>query len=90
MKTFILIIEASQVVLVVKNLPANAADMKDVGLISGWGRSPGGSDGNPLQYSCLKNSMDRGAWQATMHGVSELDVTEHVHARTHTHTQEEH
>ena len=70
MKTFILITEASQVVLVVKNLPANAADMKDVGLISGWGRSPGGSDGNPLQYSCLKNSMDRGAWQATMHRVA--------------------
>ena len=47
---------------VVKNLPANA---RDAGLISGLGRSPGGGHGNPLQYSCLKNPMDRGAWQAT-------------------------
>ena len=47
-KSHILIIEASQVVLVVKKPPANAADIRDVGLISGWGRSPGGSDGNPL------------------------------------------
>ena len=71
MKTFILITEASQVVLVVKNLPANAADMKDVGLISGWGRSPGGRRGYPLQSSCLENPMDRGAWRATVHRVSE-------------------
>ena len=69
-KSHILKIEASQVVLVVKNLPANAADIRDVGLISGWGRSPGGSDGNPLQYSCLKNSMERGALQATVYGVA--------------------
>ena len=47
---------------VVKNLPANA---RDAGSISGLGRSPGGGHGNPLQYSCLKNPMDRGAWQAT-------------------------
>ena len=46
---------ASQVVLVVKNLPANAGDIRDMGLISGLGRSPGRGSGNPLQYSCLKN-----------------------------------
>ena len=50
------------VVLVVKNLPANAGDMRDMGLIPGCERSPGGGHGNPLQYSCLKNPMDRGAW----------------------------
>ena len=50
---------ASQVVLVVKNPPANAGDAGDKGLIPGWGRPPGGGHGNPLQYSCLENSMDR-------------------------------
>ena len=50
---------------VVKNLPANAGDAGDTGSISGLGRSPGGGHGNPLQYSCLENLMDRGAWQAT-------------------------
>ena len=53
----------------VKNLPANARDTRDAGSISGSGRSPGEGNGNPLQYSCLENSMDRGAWQATVHGV---------------------
>ena len=57
-------------VLRVKNLPANAGDLRDVGLIPGSGRSPEGGKGNPLQYSCLENSMDRGAWWATVHGVS--------------------
>ena len=47
-------------VLVVKNPPANAGDVRDAGLIPGSGRSPGGGHGNPLQYSCLENSMDRG------------------------------
>ena len=55
---------ASQVVLVVKNLPANAGDIKDVSSILGLGRSPGGGHGNPLRYSCQENSMDRGAWWA--------------------------
>ena len=50
--------------LVVKNLPANARDVRDMGLIPGSGRSPGEGNGNPLQYSCLENPMDRGAWQA--------------------------
>ena len=54
----------------VKNLPTNAGDIRDPGLIPGLGRSPGGGHGNPLQYSCLENPMDSGAWQATVHGVS--------------------
>ena len=61
--------------LVVKNLPANSGDAGDSGSIPGWGRSPGGGHGNPLQYSCLGNPMDRGAWRATVHGVAkELDT----------------
>ena len=55
--------------LVIKNPPANAGDTKDMGLISGLGRSHSGGNGNSLQYSCLENSMDRGAWWATVHGV---------------------
>ena len=55
---------------VVKNLPANAGDTKDMGSIPGSGRSPGARNGNVLQYSCLENSMDRGAWWATVHGVA--------------------
>ena len=50
--------------------PANAGDTRNTGLISGSGRSPSVGDGNPLQYSCLENSMDRGAWWATVHGVT--------------------
>ena len=52
----------SQVALVVKNPPANAGDVRDTGSVPGSGRYPGGGHGNPLQYSCLENSMDRGAW----------------------------
>ena len=63
-------LRASQVALVVKNLPANAGDVRDVGLIPGSGRSPGGGHGNPLQYSCLENPMDREAWWATVHRVT--------------------
>ena len=55
---------------VVKNLPANAGDPRDVGSIPRSGRSPGVGGGNPLQYSCLEISMDRGVWWATVHGVS--------------------
>ena len=58
---------ASQVALVVKNLPANAGDMRDAGLSHGWGRCPGEGHGNPLQYPCLENPMGRGAWRATVH-----------------------
>ena len=56
--------------LIVKNLPANAGDIKDTGSIPGVGRSLGETNGNPLQYSCLENPMDRGAWQTTVHEVA--------------------
>ena len=55
---------------VVKNLPGNAGTVREVGLIPRLGRSSGVGSGNPLQYSYLENSMDRGAWQATVHGVT--------------------
>ena len=55
----------------VKNLLADAGDIRDVGSIPGLGRSPGGGNDNPLQYSCLENLIDRGAWWATAHGGSE-------------------
>ena len=61
---------ASQGVLVVKNLPVNAADIRNWGSIPGLGRSPGGGHGNPLQYTCLEKLMDRGAWWATVHVVT--------------------
>ena len=62
-------IGTSQVALVVKNVPANAGDERDVGLILGLERSPGGGHGNPLQNSCLENLMERGAWWATVRGA---------------------
>ena len=62
--------------LVVKNLPVNAGDIRDVSSIPGSGRSPGGGHGNPLQYSCLENPMDRGVWLATVHRVAESNMTE--------------
>ena len=62
--------KASRVALVVKNLPVNAGDIRDVGSIPGLGRSPGEGHSNPLQYSCLENPMDRGAWRATVHRVA--------------------
>ena len=68
---------ASQVVLVVKNPPANAGDIGDLGSILGSGRSPEGGHGNPLQSSCLKNPMDRGAWWVTVHRVGHNWVTKH-------------
>ena len=63
--------QASQVALVVKNLPARAGGIRDTGSIPGPGRSPGGGHSNPLQYSCLENPMDRGAWRPTVHGVAQ-------------------
>ena len=66
-------------VLVVKNLPASAGDVRDMGSIPGWGRSPREGNGNPLQYSCLKNPMDRGAWRAIVHRVTkESDTVQKV------------
>ena len=61
---------ASQVVLVVKNPPDNAGNIRDAGYIPGLGRSPGGRHGNPLQYSCLENPIDRGGWWAIVHRVA--------------------
>ena len=78
---------ASQVELVVKNLPASAGDVRDVGSTPESGRSPGEGNGNPLQYSCLENPKDRGAWWAAVHGVaksrtrlSDFTFTFHFHA----------
>ena len=65
-----------QVALVVKILPADVGDVKEAGSVPWLGRSPGGGNGNPYQYSCLENPMDRGAQQATVHRVSEMDTTE--------------
>ena len=65
-----------------KNPSSNAVDSGDVGLIPGLGKSPGGRDDNPLQYSCLENPMDRGAWWATVHRVTKSQrnlMTEHAH-----------
>ena len=64
------IADSLQVVLVVKNSPANAGDIKDIGLIPGSGRSLEEGNGNPLPYTWLENSMDRGTWQATVHWVT--------------------
>ena len=58
-------------VLVVKNLPANAGDIRDAGSVPGSGRSPGGGHGNPVQYSCLENPVDRGVWQVIVHSVAQ-------------------
>ena len=76
---------------VVKNPPANAEDAGDVGSIPGSGRSPGVGNGNPLQYCCMENSMDRGAWQIMYSPWSykQSDTTERltcIHTHTHTHT----
>ena len=72
-----------------KNLLANARDARDTSLIPGLGRSPGVGNGNPLQYSCLENSMDRRAWRATVHGVTKSRTQlgeSHTHTHTHTYT----
>ena len=65
---------ASQVALVVKNSPDNAGDLKDEGSIPGSGRFPREGNGNPLQYSCPENPMDRGAWRATVHRVAKSET----------------
>ena len=72
---------------VVKNPPANAGDTRDIGFIPVSGRSPRLGNGNPLQYSSLGNPMDRGIWQATVHGVakSQTQLSVHTHASTSIH-----
>ena len=72
----------SKVALEIKNPFANAGDIRGVGLIPGSGRSPGGGNGNPLQYSCLGNVMNKGVWQAIVHGVAESDMTEYAGMET--------
>ena len=72
-------LKGNVVLLVVKNLPANAGYVGDTVLIPGLGRSPGGGHGNPLQYSCLENPMDRGTWWTTAHRCRELDMTEVIY-----------
>ena len=67
-------IKASEVVLVVESMPANAGDIRDMGSVPGSGRFPGGGHGNPLQHSCLDNSMDRGAWWAIVHGIAKSRI----------------
>ena len=62
----------SQLALVVKNLPASAGDIRDTGSVPGWGRSPGGGHGNPLQYSCLETTMDRRTWRTMVHRVTKV------------------
>ena len=68
-----------------KNPPVNAEDVRDAGSIPGLGRSPGGGHGTPLQYSCQENPMDRGAWQATVHGVVKSQtrqcLSKHAHCK---------
>ena len=73
---------ASQVALVVKNLPANAGYARHMGSIPGSGRSLGRGNRNPLQYFCLENSMDGGAWRTIVHGVtkSQTPLSTHIHA----------
>ena len=85
-KNYLLIFthKASQVAQLVKNQSANTRELRDAGSIPGLGRSPRGGNGNPLQYSFLENSMGRGAWRATIHGVTASDTTELVHTQLHT------
>ena len=66
-----------------KNPPANAGNRRDEGLLSGSGKSPEGGHGNPLQNSCLKNPMERGAWQAAVHRITESDTTGQLSTYTH-------
>ena len=79
------LLEFAQIhVLVVKNPPANAGEVRDAGSIPGSGRSPAGGHSHPLHYSCLENPMDRGARRTTVHRVSELDMTEQLSMQAHT------
>ena len=78
---FVLTFGASQVVLVVKNMPGNATDIRDKSSIPGLGRSHGRGNGSPLQYSCLKNPMDRGAWWTIVHSVTKSQTWQNIHIK---------
>ena len=88
LELFVLYLGWISIVQLVKNLPANTGDARDVGSITGSGRFLGEEHGNLLQYPCLENSMDKGAWQATGHGAakSQTQLSAHVHTHTHIHT----
>ena len=79
LELFRTIYSSFQVMLVVKNQPANAGDTRGVGWIPGSGRSPGGGSGSPLQYTCLENSKDRGTWWATGHGMAKSRTQRSTH-----------
>ena len=77
-------LRASQVALGVKSMPTDAGDIRDVGSIPGLGKSPGGGNGNSLQYSCLEDPMDRESWRATVHSITKSQtrlkqLSTHVH-----------
>ena len=89
MATHSSILRASQVALVVKNPPGSAGDIRDVGSMPGSGRIPGGRHGYLLQYSCLENPTDRGAWWVIVHGVTkELDMTKAISGTLCNHARE--
>ena len=83
-----LVRRASQVAQLVKNLPANVGDARDMSLIPGLRRSPGEGNGSPLQYSCVEDPMDRGAWWAPVHGVtkSQIQLSAYAWMNTYAHT----
>ena len=85
---YVISIDAHTHFQVVKNPPASAADLRDLGLIPGLGRASGAGNGNPLQYSCVGNHMDRGAWWATVRGVtkSRTQLSTSTRVRVHIHT----
>ena len=86
MGVVLLFIDFYKVALVVKSLSASSGDTRDKGLIPGLRRSPGEGNGNPLQYLCLENAMDRGAWQTTVHELAKSQTHVHTCACAHTHT----
>ena len=81
--SLIVFVWVSLVAQMIKNLPANTGDTGDLALIPGLGRSTGGGNGNPLQYSCVENPMDREAWRATVRGVAKSQTQLSRHMQLH-------